>query len=98
MRRVTFLLGLVMERSLLLARTGLSENFSERVRLPCENTVQVCCAGATSSEAASSATDRPFGENAAGQINGLNREAFARSARTRRSVRNSRGGPRTGVV
>jgi hypothetical protein len=50
---------------------SLSENFSERVRLPCENAVQACCAGATSSEAASSATDRPFGENAAGQINGL---------------------------
>jgi len=48
----------------------LSENFSERVRLPCENAVQVSCHGATSSEASSSAIDQPPGDNAVGQIIG----------------------------
>ena len=51
----------------------------------------------TSSEASSPAIDQPFDETPSGKVSS-GREAFARSARTRRSVRSARGGPRTGNI
>jgi len=59
-----------------------------------ETAVRVFPCGVTSSEASSPGTDRPFGETPSGKIR-AGKEAFARSARTRRSARR---GPRTGNV